>query len=129
RELLGVGEYVEVFVYTPLELCMQRDPKGLYTKAIAGKIRNFTGVDSPYEPPEAAQLVLPTAEASAEESAETVLAWLQEGGYIRAWRGAEANRVAFAFWQRGRPGHARAPRYRSSGLAARPRGANRHRPR
>ena len=51
RDLVGEGEFVEVFVDTPLEDCIARDPKGLYAKALAGEIRNFTGIDSPYEPP------------------------------------------------------------------------------
>jgi bifunctional enzyme CysN/CysC len=55
RELLGEGEFLEVFVDTPIEICMQRDPKGLYEKAKAGKIKNFTGIDSPYEAPERAE--------------------------------------------------------------------------
>src|ERR1700759_296966 len=64
RELLQPGEFIEVFVDTPIELCMERDPKGLYEKAKAGEIKNFTGIDSPYEPPESAEIVLKTAEAS-----------------------------------------------------------------
>ena len=58
REMLGGGEFVEVFVDTPIEECIRRDPKGLYARALAGEIANFTGVTSPYEPPEAPELVL-----------------------------------------------------------------------
>ncbi len=62
RELVGDGEFVEVFVDTPLEVCMARDPKGLYRKAKAGTIRNFTGIDSPYEPPQTPEIVLKTVD-------------------------------------------------------------------
>ncbi|UGB44990.1 sulfate adenylyltransferase subunit CysN [Frateuria edaphi] len=72
RELFGEGEFVEVFVDTPLELCEQRDPKGLYAKARAGGIRNFTGIDSPYEKPQGAELILTTADHAPEELAARV---------------------------------------------------------
>ncbi len=68
RDMLQPGEFFEVFVDTPIELCMQRDPKGLYEKARAGEIKNFTGIDSPYEAPESAEIVLETADPFAEES-------------------------------------------------------------
>jgi bifunctional enzyme CysN/CysC len=61
RELFAEGDFVEVFVDTPIELCEQRDPKGLYAKARAGELRNFTGVDSPYEAPLEPELHLHTA--------------------------------------------------------------------
>lgn len=60
RALLVEGEFIEVFVDTPLEICEQRDPKGLYHQARAGKIRNFTGLDAPYEAPIAAEFTLTT---------------------------------------------------------------------
>jgi bifunctional enzyme CysN/CysC len=72
RELFGEGEFLEVFVDTPLELCEQRDPKGLYAKARAGGIRNFTGIDSPYEQPEHPDLTLATADNAPEELAARV---------------------------------------------------------
>ncbi len=77
RELLQDGEFVEVFVDTPLEICEQRDVKGLYAKARSGQIKNFTGIDSPYEPPEAAELHLQAGDASAEELAQQVIAYLE----------------------------------------------------
>jgi bifunctional enzyme CysN/CysC len=77
RELVGPGEFVEVFVDTPIEECMKRDPKGLYAKAMRGAIQNFTGVSSPYEPPEAPELRLDTVGRSPEEAAEVVLAQLR----------------------------------------------------
>ena len=72
RELVGEGEFIEVFVDTPLEVCMTRDPKGLYEKARAGAIKNFTGIDSPYEAPEKAEIILATVEAPAEAQAERI---------------------------------------------------------
>ena len=60
RALFPEGEFIEVFVHAPLEECEKRDPKGLYQKARAGEIREFTGIDSPYEPPEAPELTLET---------------------------------------------------------------------
>jgi len=82
RELVGAGEFIEIFVDTPLEVCMARDPKGLYGKARAGAIKNFTGIDSPYEAPEQAELIVRTVEAPPETQAETILRYLREGGYI-----------------------------------------------
>jgi bifunctional enzyme CysN/CysC len=82
RELMGAGEFIEIFVDTPLEICMMRDPKGLYEKARAGTIKNFTGIDSPYEPPEQAQLTIRTVEAPAEIQAETILRYMRDNGYI-----------------------------------------------
>ena len=77
RELVGEGEFIEVFVDTPLEVCEARDPKGLYRKARAGLIRNFTGIDSSYEPPEKAELDLKTSDTSPEALAELVLSELR----------------------------------------------------
>ena len=71
RELLG-EEFVEVFVNCPLEVCEQRDVKGLYKKALNGEIKNFTGLDAPFEAPEDAVLEIRTAEQSIEESVETI---------------------------------------------------------
>jgi len=82
RELVGEGEFLEVFVDTPIEVCMQRDPKGLYEKAKAGKIKNFTGIDSPYEAPERAELVVNTVEATAEAQAQTIVRHLRDKGYL-----------------------------------------------
>ena len=81
RELLGPGEFVEIFVDTPLEVCKDRDPKGLYQKAMAGEIKNFTGIDSPYEAPEAPELTIRTVDADAEEHAGRIVAYLQDKGY------------------------------------------------
>jgi bifunctional enzyme CysN/CysC len=76
RELLEGGEFLEIHLSTPLEVCEQRDPKGLYRKARAGSLPNFTGIDSPYEAPEAPELRLDTAILSPDECAERVVAEL-----------------------------------------------------
>jgi len=73
REMFGEGEFVEVFVDTPLAVAEERDVKGLYAKARAGEIRNFTGIDSPYERPEAAEITLDTVAGTPEQLAATVL--------------------------------------------------------
>ena len=82
REMVEAGEFIEVFIDTPIEECMKRDPKGLYEKAKAGKIKNFTGIDSPYEPPELADITLHTVDATPEESAAKVVEYLRERGFI-----------------------------------------------
>jgi bifunctional enzyme CysN/CysC len=82
RELMGEGEFIELFIDTPLEICMQRDPKGLYQKAVAGAIKNFTGIDSPYEPPEQAELTVHTVQAEPEVHAQKIVAWLRQHGYV-----------------------------------------------
>ncbi len=82
RSLVEPDEFVEIFVDAPLELAESRDPKGLYAKARAGEIKNFTGIDSPYEAPLGAEIRVDTAKASPEESAEQIVAWLEEKGYL-----------------------------------------------
>jgi len=82
RELVADGEFLEVFVDTPLEIAEQRDPKGLYAKARRGELANFTGIDSPYEPPEHAELRLDTTALSSEECAAQVVAALGERGML-----------------------------------------------
>ncbi|MBN1956384.1 MAG: adenylyl-sulfate kinase [Anaerolineae bacterium] len=77
-----IGEFIEVFVECPLETLVERDVKGLYAKAIAGEIKNFTGVSDPYEEPENPEIVVHTAEETIEESVAKVLAYLEEKGYI-----------------------------------------------
>ncbi|WP_395116542.1 adenylyl-sulfate kinase [Rhodanobacter sp. FW102-FHT14D06] len=79
RELFGSGEFVEVFVDAPLEECERRDPKGLYRKARAGEIRNFTGVDAPYEPPLSPDVHLLSGGQRAEQLAEQLTAELLAG--------------------------------------------------
>jgi adenylylsulfate kinase len=82
RALMGVGEFVEVFIDTPLALCEQRDPKGLYQKARAGQIPNFTGISDPYEPPLNPELVIATAECTPEEAAGQILDYLERAGKL-----------------------------------------------
>jgi bifunctional enzyme CysN/CysC len=77
RELFAEGEFLEIFVDTPLEICEKRDPKGLYKKARAGLISNFTGIDSDYELPETPDLIVRTNRVAAEELAEQLLAELR----------------------------------------------------
>jgi len=82
RDLLEADEFIEVFVDTPLETCKARDPKGLYRKAMAGEIRNFTGIDSPYERPEHPELLLESHGAPPQSLAERVLDLLRVRGII-----------------------------------------------
>ncbi|HEY9233711.1 MAG TPA: sulfate adenylyltransferase subunit CysN [Phenylobacterium sp.] len=77
RDLQAEGDFVEVFVDTPLAVAEQRDVKGLYKKARAGELKNFTGIDSPYEAPENAEIVIDTTKMSAAEAAEQIVAWLE----------------------------------------------------
>jgi bifunctional enzyme CysN/CysC len=84
RGLMPEGEFLEIFVDTPLEICRARDPKGLYARAFAGEIRNFTGVDSPYEPPAQPDLHLRTAAFTPEALAEAVIAFLESRGRLAA---------------------------------------------
>jgi len=82
RELVEDGEFIEIFVDTPLEDCVRRDPKGLYARARAGKIKNFTGIDSPYERPEHPELILPTGALTAPAAAQRVLLELKARAII-----------------------------------------------
>ncbi len=82
RGLMGEGEFVEIFVDTPLALAESRDPKGLYARARAGEIKNFTGVDSPYEPPVAPEIHLRTEATEPEALAEQVIAYLDANGRL-----------------------------------------------
>ena len=73
RGLVEPGEFIEVFVDTPIEDCIERDPKGLYAKAHAGQLKNFTGVDAPYEAPENPEIHLHTLGRTPEQLTEEVL--------------------------------------------------------
>jgi bifunctional enzyme CysN/CysC len=83
REMMGEGEFIEVFVDTPFEECAARDPKGLYAKALSGEIKNFTGVDSPYETPENPEIHLRTLGKSPEEMVELLESWLHERNIVQ----------------------------------------------
>lgn len=78
RRLMGPGEFIEVFVDTPLEICEARDPKGLYKKARAGEISNFTGLDAPYEAPTSPEVHLETENLSVDEAAGRVVRYLEQ---------------------------------------------------
>jgi bifunctional enzyme CysN/CysC len=82
RELFAEGEFLEVYVDTPLEDCIKRDPKGLYVKALSGQIANFTGVNSPYEPPESAEIVVSTTDTAPADAAAAIVADLERRGRI-----------------------------------------------
>jgi ATP sulfurylase/adenylyl-sulfate kinase len=80
-----IGDFLEIYVRTPLEVLVERDVKGMYKKAMAGEIQGFTGVNDPYEEPARAELTLDTASESIDESAEKVIRLLEERGYIPKW--------------------------------------------
>ena len=82
RSIVEKNEFVEIFCDASLEVCEQRDTKGLYAKARAGEIKNFTGIDDPYEAPENAELVVATGTLSLEESAEQVVQYLTDNNYL-----------------------------------------------
>ena len=83
REQLPNNQFIEVFIDTPLEVCESRDPKGLYKKARAGEIKNFTGIDSAYEAPVTPEIHVKTAEKSIEACALQVIDYLKEQGYLK----------------------------------------------
>ena len=85
-----IVDFVEVFVDAPLEVCAERDVKGLYKKAMSGEIQGFTGVSDPYEPPAAPDLVLKTDEEEPEESARRVIEKLEFYGYLQPVESGEA---------------------------------------
>ena len=83
RKIQSNGDFIEVFVDAPLAVCEERDPKGLYKKARAGIIPEFTGISAPYEAPEKAEIVLNTGDESVEQSAARVVEYLEENGYVQ----------------------------------------------
>ena len=82
RDMLEDGAFVEIFVDTPLEEAERRDVKGLYKKARAGELKNFTGIDSPYEAPSSPEITLPTTQMDAEAAADAVIDWLRQHDYL-----------------------------------------------
>jgi len=82
RALLGPGEFVEIYVKASIETCEKRDPKGLYKKARAGELKNFTGIDDPYEAPEKPELVLDSDKKGIDELAGEVVAYLDKHGIL-----------------------------------------------
>ncbi len=86
RALLKKGEFIEIFVKAPLRVCEERDPKGLYQKARAGKIPEFTGISAPYEEPLEPELIIETDRLSVEESTQKIVDYLEEKGIINGER-------------------------------------------
>ena len=82
REVLEDGRFIEVFVDCPLEVCENRDPKGLYKKARAGEIKGFTGIDAPYEAPEKAEIVINTNDLNLAASTQKVIDYLSDKGSL-----------------------------------------------
>ncbi|MFQ5591734.1 MAG: adenylyl-sulfate kinase [Phycisphaerae bacterium] len=87
RDTIGSDNFLEVFCDTPIEVCEQRDPKGLYKKARAGEIRGFTGIDDPYEAPQSPELVIDTSTTSPQEAAVAICELLEQAGKIPALTG------------------------------------------
>jgi sulfate adenylyltransferase len=83
RNMVGPDNYIEIYVNTPLEVCEARDVKGMYAKARRGEIKDFTGIDDPYEPPQNPELVLDTVNHTAEENARAIVEYLCERGFLR----------------------------------------------
>lgn len=77
-----IGDFLEVYIDTSLEECIHRDPKGLYKKAMAGQIKDLTGLQDPYEAPEHPELVIPTEDVSVDQAAEMVVGAISEHGYL-----------------------------------------------
>jgi bifunctional enzyme CysN/CysC len=82
RALVDDGEFIEIFVDAPLAIAEERDPKGLYRKARRGELKNFTGIDSPYETPEHAEIRVDTTANTPESAADQIIAILEERGAI-----------------------------------------------
>ncbi len=82
RDLMEEGEFVEIFINASLEVCASRDPKGLYEKAKKGEIKNFTGIDSPYENPEQAEIIIDSANLTPDKAADQIMLYLEENGYL-----------------------------------------------
>jgi len=83
RSMIGADKFVEVFVDTPLDECERRDTKGMYVKARRGQIKNFTGIDDPYEPPVSPELTIETVEKTADENARAIFTYLRERGWLK----------------------------------------------
>ncbi|WP_318010738.1 adenylyl-sulfate kinase [Bacillus sp. RAR_GA_16] len=84
RSLFNEGEFIEIYVKASLEACEKRDPKGLYAKVRKGEIHQFTGIDSPYEPPTAPQLVLDTEKLTIEDAVQSIVSYLQKHKYLKS---------------------------------------------
>jgi len=91
RSVVKDGDFIEVYVKCPLEVCEQRDPKGLYKRARAGEIKNFTGIDDPYEEPENPEIVVETDKMSVEECVDKIVDYLIANNYIKAGKGGSCD--------------------------------------
>lgn len=89
RKIQKEGDFIEVYVRCPIDICEERDPKGLYKKARAGELKEFTGVDDPYEEPENPELILDTGKEGVDESVDKIINYLKEKGYI----GVKSNEI------------------------------------
>jgi len=112
RNLFPPGQFILVYVDTPLEVCEARDTKGLYARARRGEIRGLTGIDDPYEPPEDPELVLTTTDTPPEENARKIIRYLLERGLLRSEMGD-------ATWTSGRVSYSGHPMSRSPVLGPR----------
>jgi sulfate adenylyltransferase len=83
RNMVGRKHFIEIFVDTPIEICEQRDAKGMYAKARRGEIKNFTGIDDPYEPPDSPDIILQTTTTTPVENARIVLDFIIQQGFVR----------------------------------------------
>lgn len=79
-----IGDFVEIYVRCPIDVCMKRDVKGMYKKALAGELKGFTGVDDPYEEPEHPELILDSDKKTVDESVDMMFKFLQKKGYIES---------------------------------------------
>lgn len=89
RSLIGSDRFIEVYVNTPLEVCESRDRKGMYARARAGQITNFTGIDDPYEVPTNPEIILDTIDSSPETNADRILSDLITRGFIQDFVSSE----------------------------------------
>lgn len=89
RDMLKEGEFIEVFIDTPIEECEKRDPKGLYKKARAGEIKDFTGIDSPYEVPTDPEIRIVNYDISVDDAANQVIKFLDDQGYLKPYKDSE----------------------------------------
>jgi sulfate adenylyltransferase len=97
RSMVGSDQFIEIFVNTPLEVCEQRDEKGMYKKARAGHLKQFTGVDDPYESPLNPEIELDTVNYSADENVERIIRYLIEKGFIQTHEVVDDEQEALAF--------------------------------
>ena len=97
RTMIGSDRFCEIFVDTPLQICEDRDPKGMYALAREGQLKGFTGIDDPYEPPHNPEITLDTVNSSAEENAERIVAYLNERGFLRPAEIADSSEPEFEY--------------------------------